>query len=292
MSDLDRDVVIDLAASVLLERLSAAGITGRPVLLDFGKALMVGEEGWLNLENLADELLSQAQEDWKSTVERWADFAIRSSTSTPIASMDAVEFRARVRSRVLPDEGRYEYGRPIAEGLILVLCLDFPDSVATISDKDIDTLPIPVDEAFEVGRRNTALEPIDEVWEQDDVWFAVGDSMFIASKMADVPSLIQQLELDAADGLLLAVPGRSVLMYKIPTRESGVTDLISMAMAVDMMTAGPDAPDLDGMVSDQVWYWSPAGTLTSLSGDPSPLPGGEGLAVRPSEEFKQRFMDR
>ena len=101
-----------------------------------------------------------------------------------------------IRTRLVPfaEIQGYGYARRFSDDLSLILCLDFPTHVAKLTDDALAELGIATEDLFAQGQKNTNSEPIDEMFNEEDVRFITGDSMFIASKAADMSTLVQQLE--------------------------------------------------------------------------------------------------
>lgn len=301
----ERELMLNSAAGYLIHELEVRGITATPVITEHGHALDIDGRGTLSLENLTDQLQELPMQEWEDTLQRWLQFAITAAQADSAPQPSREELLTMIRTRIISkaEAESYEYGRPFGNDLLQVLCLDYPTHVATLQDESVAKLEIPVDALFAQGQRNTNAEPIDEFFEEDSVHFANGESMFIASKIGDVHALLQQLEIEAPDGLLLAVPNRSLLMYSLPTRDECLTSLIPIAQLLNTLTpeAGFNPPG--GMLGRNVYYWAPDGTFEPQIGnyqefiDDATAHGHnldtseeQALVLSPGPKFTERFM--
>lgn len=300
----DRDRILNSAARYLIDALSEQEIAAVPVLTEYGKALQLNGEGMLSLENLVDQMVELPVEQWEEHLQRWAQFAADAAHPDDISQLDVDSIASMIRSRVIAEDAseKKTYARPVVEGLVEILCLDYPNRVLTLDDDSVGQLGLPIDELYVLGRANTQAEPIDERFEEDGIQFVSGDSMFIASKITNIPALLDQLGIDAPDGLLFSIPNRSLLIYKVPT---DFTDLVGIANMANVFTpeAGFDNPG--GLISAAVYYWSPNGSIESMTGDFDETMQAAAAAagapvdemtpqtttvIRPSKEFTDRFM--
>jgi len=300
----DRDSVLNGAAGYLIQELVRQGITAEPVMTEHGKALQLADMGRLSMENVADDLMRTPQSQWEATLQRWVQFAIEASRaqSAPRLSVDEVLPIVHTRIIATADADGCDYGRPFAEGLFQVLCLDYPTHVVTLTDKNIGDLEVPLDVLFGLGQINTDAEPIDETFDEGGVHFVTGDSMFIASKIGNIPALLGRLGVEAPDGLLFAVPNRSLLMYSLPTREEGLTSILGIAQMIGSFTPEAGFNNPGGLLSRNVFYWAPDGTIepqmgsyqevhdrAASHGHDLDLPEDGTLVIQPGMVFSQRF---
>jgi hypothetical protein len=86
------------------------------------------------------------------------------ATGHDLSRLSAEEVRQRIRTRLLsnrdlrPDEPRFDYARPFADGLVVALCIDLPHTVQTLGDSAVADLALDIDELCEQGQRNTASQ--------------------------------------------------------------------------------------------------------------------------------------
>ncbi len=163
--------------------------------------------------------------------------------STPLEQLSAEQLRQQVRTRLLaggqgrPDEPTFAYARAFSDGILLVLCVDFPRSVQFIADAHLDQLALSLDELYAFGQLNTDREPIDERFEPaPGVQAILGDSLFTASKAANLPAVIGS----APFGTLFTVPHRHMLIMlplRGPETLAAVEQLVGITMQV--LRGGP-----------------------------------------------------
>jgi hypothetical protein len=188
-----------------------------------------------------------------------ADRLLRTLNEPDESLMSEAELRSRIRSRLLSANaltalGGMSYARDFASGLIQVLCLDTPDAVRILQTSTIDGLPLPIDELFLQGQLNTNDEPIDS---RDNVggetWMLSGESLFIASKLADMQSLIESTIGPAPQGVVVGIPERSALLYTVISGPESVDDISKLLGIVDNIAFDGPEP-VGGVVSSGVYY--------------------------------------
>lgn len=303
--DPDREATLNEAARFLIERLGEQGVAATPVLTEHGKMLAFEGGGMLSMENLVDDMLGSPVSQWYSVLQRWVAFALEEIRERDVSLMDVDAIHAMIRTRVVPADSSNEraYARPFCEGLVQVLCLDHPTSVVTLGDEAVGTLGGSIDQLFAQGQANTDAELIDEIFEDSHVGFASGASMFIASKVGNIPALLGQLDINAPDGLLFAIPNRSLLLWIVPEKSDPIGAVISLANVMRTLTpdAGFDNPG--GLLSKNLYYWSPDGTVESMlgsfhdsmkaveeAGHKLDVEEADTTVVRPGPSFSQRFI--
>ena len=121
--------------------------------------------------------------------------------------------RTRILTPDLAADPHFSYARPFPGDLALGLCLDFPNTVTTVTDQHLEKYPIGLDELYHYGQINTDGEPIDEQGPCGPFTGIGGESLFIASKAAHVANLVSTLRIAAPHGLFFAIPERSILLY-------------------------------------------------------------------------------
>ncbi|WP_454108559.1 hypothetical protein [Leifsonia shinshuensis] len=129
--------------------------------------------------------------------------------------LTADQLRRQVRTRILPggegvpNEPTFHYARPFTEGLIVALCVDFPTTVSYINDAHVGGLALSLDELYAFGQLNTDREPVDErLRPVPGIEVVVGESLFIASKAANLPAVLGAAPL----GTLFTLPHRHMLI--------------------------------------------------------------------------------
>ncbi|MFT4088180.1 MAG: hypothetical protein QM658_13725 [Gordonia sp. (in: high G+C Gram-positive bacteria)] len=169
-----------------------------------------------------------------------------------------------------------------------MLCVDFPETVSYLSDDHAARQP-DLDELFRIGQSHTDAEPIDDVQRVDDgVTAVIGDSVFTASKILDMPSLLAKLEVDdAPHGVVFGVPERSVILVHMVRDISSLTAIGQLA-GIAAHLYGQAAYS----VSPNIYHWhtsETAGTtVTGIGG----LDAAEGsINIRPTPELLEVLND-
>lgn len=302
---LDRESVLYGAAGYLIQELGQRGITAEAIMTEHGRALQLEGMGMLSMENVADDLMTTPPSQWETMLQRWVQFAVEASQTRSAPKPSADELLSLVRTRIIAtaDADSHSYGRPVVEGLFQVLSLDYPTHVVTLTDADIGDLEVSLDVLFDQGQINTDAEPIDETFSENGVRCVTGDSMFIASKIGNIPALLGRLGVEAPDGLLFAVPNRSLLMYSLPTREEGLGGIVTIAQMVDSFTLEAGFNNPGGLLSRNVFYWAPDGAIepqmssyqevhdrAASHGQDLDLPEEHTLVIQPGAVFSRRFI--
>ena len=216
---MDRHELTERALPFLLRRLHDAGISATSHTDEHTGSTHLEIDGWrrINVENLIDELAQTDPSKHEVRIERWVAFIMESGRIAEQSITDPDELRQRVRTRIIPADlaadPHLSYARPFPGGLALALCLDFPNTVTTVTNEHLDKYPLSLDELYHWGQINTDNEAIDEHTVCGPFTGIAGESLFIASKAAHIASLVSTLRIDAPHGLLFAIPDRSVLFY-------------------------------------------------------------------------------
>lgn len=176
----------------------------------------------------------------------------------------AVMLRAVASEQVPPEHrDRFRHAVDVADGLLQVLVADFPTTVATLTDEDVDR--VGRERMLAAGRARLVAEPVEH--ESIDIGDGVrletfgGESVYVASKVLVLDELLRGLhgERSYPDGVLVGVPDRQTLVLHVPVDAGVVTALQTMAGSTAQMWA--TAP---GGVSPSVYWWRD-GTLTRIS---------------------------
>ena len=184
------------------------------------------------------------------------------------ATFDAVCARTvcRVYDRAsLPDPLLHTYVRELAPGLVEVLALDLPDSVAVFRDEHVESCGgLPALRA--VGMVNLAREPVDHhkvvnTPEGAELHAFTGNSMFVASKVLLLEDLLGDVLglTETPDGVLVALPNRHELVLHVPRDASAVHALHTLAG----YTAETFA-ETPGPLSPYVYWWR-KGTFVQIT---------------------------
>ena len=268
---MDRHEITERTLPFLLRRLHDAGISATPHVDSHTGDIYLKVDGWrrINVENLIDELTQTDPSKHEVTIERWVAFIMESGRIAEQSVTDPDELRQRVRTRIIPADlaadPHLSYARPFPGGLALALCLDFPNTVTTVTNEHIDKYPLSLDELYHWGQINTDNEAIDEHTACGPFTGIAGESLFIASKAAHIASLVSTLHIDAPHGLLFAIPDRSVLLYAPADPTSPTHQFVSLVdyLRIDILQRLHTMPAR--ILSKDLFYCSPNGTFGAIT---------------------------
>lgn len=194
--------------------------------------------------------------------------------------LDIVMLRVVPTDQIPPEHrGRFEHAVDVAEGLLQVLVADYPTTVATLNDTDVDR--VGRERMLAAGRARLVAEPVEH--ESVDLGGGVrletfgGESVYVASKVLVLDEVLRGLhgERSYPHGVLVAVPDRQTLVLHVPVDAGVMTALQTMAgSAARMWSTAP------GGVSPSVYWWRD-GTLTRISR----VDEGGGVAVEVHPEL-------
>ena len=268
---MDRHEITERTLPFLLRRLHDAGISATPHVDSHTGDIYLKVDGWrrINVENLIDELTQTDPSKHEVTIERWVAFIMESGRIAEQSVTDPDELRQRVRTRIIPADlaadPHLSYARPFPGGLALALCLDFPNTVTTVTNEHLDKYPLSLDELYHWGQINTDNEAIDEHTTCGPFTGIAGESLFIASKAAHIASLVSTLHIDAPHGLLFAIPDRSVLLYAPADPTSPTHQFVSLVdyLRIDILQRLHTMPAR--ILSKDLFYCSPNGTFGAIT---------------------------
>ena len=268
---MDRHEITERTLPFLLRRLHDAGISATPHVDSHTGDIYLKVDGWrrINVENLIDELTQTDPSKHEVTIERWVAFIMESGRIAEQSVTDPDELRQRVRTRIIPANlaanPHLSYARPFPGGLALALCLDFPNTVTTVSNGHLEKYPLSLDELYHWGQINTDNEAIDEHTTCGPFTGIAGESLFIASKAAHIASLVSTLHIDAPHGLLFAIPDRSVLFYAPADPTSPTHQFVSLVdyLRIDILQRLHTMPA--HILSKDLFYCSPDGTFGAIT---------------------------
>jgi len=268
---MDRHEITERALPFLLRRLHDAGISATPHVDSHTGDIYLKVDGWrrIAVENLIDELTQTDPSKHEVTIERWVAFIMESGRIAEQSVTDPDELRQRVRTRIIPANlaanPHLSYARPFPGSLALALCLDFPNTVTTVSNGHLEKYPIGLDELYHWGQINTDNEAIDEHTTCGPFTGIAGESLFIASKAAHIASLVSTLHIDAPHGLLFAIPDRSVLFYAPADPTSPTHQFVSLVdyLRIDILQRLHTMPA--HILSKDLFYCSPDGTFGTIT---------------------------
>lgn len=266
---------------------------------DLETAAVVDAHGteWL-LANLIQRLrLQQERDDWPQAVTDHVESMLTTSDHPAPETLAPDELRPLLRSRLVAevagDPSDLSYGRRFAPGVLEVLCLNYPESVLTMPRELVEQLAIGLDEAFAQGRANTDAEPVEERFHVDDsVWGLTGDSMFIASRVTNMARLIADVIGPAPLGVSFAIPNRSLVIYTVMTEEGWRQEATDLIQVLETILTDDDFYHPGGLVSSDIFYWSPEGRIEPLGGPEIGAEGERTLHIRPSDGFLRRLGSR
>lgn len=268
---MDRHEITERTLPFLLRRLHDAGISATPHVDSHTGDIYLKVDGWrrINVENLIDELAQTDPSKHEVTIERWVAFIMESGRIAEQSVTDPDELRQRVRTRIIPANlaanPHLSYARPFPGGLALALCLDFPNTVTTVSNGHLEKYPLSIDELYHWGQINTDNEAIDEHTTCGPFTGIAGESLLIASKAAHIASLVSTLHIDAPHGLLFAIPDRSVLFYAPADPTSPTHQFVSLVdyLRIDILQRLHTMPA--HILSKDLFYCSPDGTFGTIT---------------------------
>lgn len=249
--------------------------------------VLVGDDGYqFALYNLITMCRDADPTQWRSIAQNHIGSLVRARRQATPAQLDRTALLQQVRARVVPDVGLdgpvdLSYARPVAPGLALVLCIDYPETVTTVNAAEVAKLAAPLDELFEVGLLNTAAEPVDEHEPlEDGVSLVGGASLFVASKIADLEAF-RRLTGEAQHGIVFSVPNRSVILYTKPTGTDAPKNVTALArFTAHFVVANADSQP-GGVLSPLLYYVDDADEIEDVG---APDADG-GYVVRASGRF-------
>ncbi|MDO5093498.1 MAG: hypothetical protein Q4D79_08775 [Propionibacteriaceae bacterium] len=203
--------------------------------------------------------------------------------------LTAEQLRAQIRTRLFPpSQAGFDYARTIAEGLTLVLAVDYPSTVLAVADPLLEGIPLPLDELYTLGQANTDQEPIEqriEVSEHTSV--LTGGSLFLASRAANWATLVPDVVGPAPLGVVFGVPDRENIIYAVLTHEDWLDQVLEVAGLVHNFTTDPRHGHPGGVLSGDTYYASPEGLIHRLAH----FTDDGSLAMTPTKEFERRFVE-
>lgn len=178
-----------------------------------------------------------------SEAEKVIEAHVRSLAQEPsIFEPTPDELRSMIRTRLIsnqnvrPDEPSFDYARPFADGVVVALCVDLPETVQTISDAGIADAGWDLDELYRWGQENTDRESVDEhdVLETG-VHVLAGESFFVASKATNLPRAVPVTEF----GTVFAIPHRHLLLALPLSRREPLDGVRHLAMIAQRVARDP-----------------------------------------------------
>ncbi len=178
----------------------------------------------------------------------------------------------------LPDTRWWTYGREAMPGVLELLALDLPDSVATFNDEQVTRHGLARLRA--AGLANLRKEQADDRVTHRGVEILVG-SMFFASTALVLPEVVLRTTGEASlpNGVLVAIPFRHQLLYHVPRDENVVEALHTMAA----VAANAYAEEV-GPITPHVFWWHDGEFEQITHSDDD-----GGIAIRVEGEFAEMF---
>lgn len=244
---------IDRIHTLAAEVYARHGMSGElvPDLDDPVNASIMTERSTFGLANATIACLQAPERQWRSVLERFAaSMQAAENAAGPDLDRDRANLRARLLAADALVQGMFGYARPYAPGLVEVLCLDSPQSVATVSDGSLAGRD-DVDDLFATGRAQLALEPIDRREVLDDgVTVLDGGSLFIASMVLTPERIAVELG-GAPNGFVFVIPDRQTILAHAMDGANSVTALQRLA-GIGAGIAAEQRPG--GLLSRAVYY--------------------------------------
>jgi hypothetical protein len=217
------------------------------------------------LWNIAALCRGVDRHEWADLVDRHVESVTTPSRALSDLSPAEVEsglYLRLVEARSVPEPDRLGYARQVAPGLLEVLAVDLPDSVVTLSSDDLGGLGSLAD-LLERGRANLRAllagdVALGAVAGARRSFTAVNDRSFFTASLALVlPEAVGRIsgEVDRGRGILVAVPDRHQLLYRVidaPSAASALRDMFDTARWAFYEGSGPLSPNVY-WVRDRRW---------------------------------------
>lgn len=282
------DVIRDLAVA----ECAARGVAVVVARHEEGYQLTLPDGYVMFLVNVTRIAKGAAREQWPALVAQHIAAHLGIKQQTPPEGLTREELRTRVMTRLVgSDKDRWvdhEYARAFAPGVVQVLCVDYPQTVATLSDRSIPQMAMTLDEMYEQGQKNTDAEALDRLFQIDEyVHGLAGDSLFVASKAANFRALVPDVIGPAPLGVAFALPNRGLMLYSIITQDDWMVQLMQLTHVIDSIAFDPDFHHPGGLISRYAYYWAPDGTVERIGGRYFALDGKPTISILPTGKFSQ-----
>jgi hypothetical protein len=212
-----------------------------------------------SLFNLGLLCVGTPSDDWPDLIAdhvRLVTTPARDLSELSHQELEAGLYLRLVEAASVPDPEAVAYARVVAPGLLEVLSVDLPDSVATPTREALEPDGT-LGELLDRARENlSALLGSDGI-RAEQVGFGsrgrytavTGDSVFTASLALLLTETIEQFsgEDDWGRGVLVAVPSRHQLLYRPingPDAEAALHQMLESAVLAFAADAGPLSPDV------------------------------------------------
>lgn len=169
--------------------------------------------------------------------------------------LEAALYLRLVDAGSMPDADLLGYARQVAPGLLEVLAVDLPDSVAPLRRDGLAGLGT-LRDLLERGRESlrslltdggVAARTVTDA--RGPFTVLTGPSFFTASLALILPETVERFtdEVDRGDGVLVAVPDRHQLLYRViddPSAAEALDDMFEMARWAFDQSSGPLSPNV------------------------------------------------
>ena len=228
------------------------------------RTLRAGTDGYIALDNLVERCRNAQRQHWDDIIETHVTIVLESQKhSDPdyLLGLPDEEFYMRLRERVVPTGAlhridEYEYSQPLLDtpdSPRRVLNLTFPDLALTLPDRYLKNRDMEAAWAF--GREHTGTVAFDtcESMVKDGIAIEVqrGNSIYLASKIADMPTLITNHLGEAPFGVLFAIPSAYEIDYYRPL------DVVEAVRAIELLVGLADtlSKNTPNPLSREVYFW-------------------------------------
>ena len=212
-----------------------------------------------NLFNLGLLCVGTPSDDWPGLIDDHVQLVTTPARDLSELSQQELESGLYLRlteATSVPDPDSVAYARVVAPGLLEVLSVDLPDSVATPTREMLEsrgTLGELLDRAREnllalLGSDGLRAEQVGDA-SRGRYTTVTGDSFFTASVSLLLPETIERFsgEDDWGRGVLVAVPSRHQLLYRPingPDAEAALHRMLEAAVFGFSGESGPLSPDV------------------------------------------------
>ena len=230
--------------------------SGREVVV-FADHVVDDAGGQFGLWNLAALCAPAPAKEWRKIIQKHVDRI--GEQKADLDELDDAAFRAGLYLRLveaasLPHREWYPYAEDVSPDLVSLLSIDLPDSVATPAEDALRARG-PIDELVAQGRANLRAllesDQLDAEKVRPDAGGAftvvMGDSFFTASLSLLLNDTTWRFgnEIDDGRGVLVAVPNRHLLGYRVidgPDAAAGLNHLFGLAIRSYGEAPGPLSP--------------------------------------------------
>lgn len=266
--------------------LAGLGLQARPSA--DGTMLETTTDTSFGLDNAVAKCLAAPRETWRDVLEKHFGSVVRGLSGPTIGDLTPEQLDAQIRTRLVHVSAMVQgavdltYARPVTDELGLALCVDFPETVLYVDSTRAAELD--QDAMFARGQRNTDTEPIDEAFLIDGTGVTVlqGESVFIASKIANMERLVQQVfGRPAPHGVIVAVPDRNTALLHLVESREAVTAIGELTrIAAEQFARGV------GALTQTSYHWrdgrfSRLGSLDPTTGE---------IVIRPADDLTEILL--